>query len=225
MDVSALAATIDHTVLKPDSTLENVRTLVQEAIEYRFASVCILPWHVADASEMRGSDPLPICTVIGFPLGASTTSTKIHEAIDAIRNGAIEIDMVASVTALKSGQRDRLFSDIRDVTTAVHDHGAIVKVIIETCLLTDDEKLVMCDVVTEAGADFIKTSTGFSSGGATLDDVRLLRQHVGQNVLVKASGGIRDTATALAMINAGAARLGTSSGVAIVKAIGQGEAY
>lgn len=216
MDVSALAATIDHTVLKPDSTLEHVRTLVHEAIEHRFASVCILPWHVADAAEIRGSDSLPICTVIGFPLGASTTSTKVYESIDAIRNGASEIDMVASVTALKSGERDRLISDIRDVTTAVHDHGAIIKVIIETCLLTDDEKLVMCDVVTEAGADFIKTSTGFSTGGATLDDIRLLRQHVGPNVLVKASGGIRDTETALAMINAGAARLGTSSGVAIV---------
>lgn len=223
MDVNALAATIDHTVLKPDSTLENVRTLVHEAITHRFASVCILPWHVADAAEIRGSDSLPICTVIGFPLGASTTSTKIHEAVDAIRNGASEIDMVASVTALKSGQRDRLFADIRDVTSAVHDHGAIVKVIIETCLLTDDEKRMMCDAVTTAGADFIKTSTGFSTGGATLDDVRLLRQHVGPNVLVKASGGIRDTATALAMINAGAARLGTSSGVAIVANDGKTE--
>lgn len=218
MDVSALAATIDHTVLKPDSTLDNVRALVHEAITHRFASVCILPWHVADAAEMRGSDSLPICTVIGFPLGASTSMTKVHEAVESIKNGASEIDMVASITALKSGQRDRLFSDIRDVTVAVHDHGAIVKVIIETCLLTHDEKLLMCEAVTKAGADFIKTSTGFSTGGATLDDVQLLRQHVGPGVHVKASGGIRDRATALAMISAGASRLGTSSGVAIVSA-------
>jgi len=221
MNTVAIAATIDHTVLKPDSTLESVQTLVQEAVLHRFASICILPWHVADARRMLGDDPLPVCTVIGFPLGASTTESKVYEAIDAIRNGAREIDMVASITALKSGQYDRLTSDVRDVTTAVHDHGAIVKVIIETCLLTHDEKLRMCDVVTHAGADFIKTSTGFSTGGATLDDVRLLRQHVGPNVLVKASGGIRDAQTALAMIDAGAARLGTSSGVAIVTATGE----
>ncbi|MBU3678105.1 MAG: deoxyribose-phosphate aldolase [Candidatus Kapabacteria bacterium] len=216
MDVSSLASTIDHTVLKPDSTLDNVRTLVHEAITHRFASVCILPWHVADAALIRGAHPLPICTVIGFPLGASATTTKVYEAVESIKNGASEIDMVASITALKSGQRDRLFADIRDVTSAVHDHGAIVKVIIETCLLTNEEKLLMCEAVTEAGADFIKTSTGFSTGGATLDDVRLLRLHVGPNVQVKASGGIRDAATAVAMINAGATRLGTSSGVGIV---------
>ncbi len=221
MNAAAIAATIDHTVLKPDSTLQSVKTLVQEAVQHRFASICILPWHVAEARRMLGDDPLPVCTVIGFPLGASTTSSKVHETIDAIRNGAREIDMVASITALKSGQYDRLASDIHEVTAAVHDHGAIVKVIIETCLLTHDEKLRMCDVVTLAGADFIKTSTGFSTGGATLDDVRLLRQHVGPNVLVKASGGIRDAQTALAMIDAGAARLGTSSGVAIVTATGE----
>jgi deoxyribose-phosphate aldolase len=124
---------------------------------------------------------------------------------------------VASITALKSGQYDRLANDVREVTAAVHEHGAIIKVIIETCLLTHDEKLRMCDVVTNAGANFIKTSTGFSTGGATLDDVRLLRQHVGPNVLVKASGGIRDAATAIAMLDAGAARLGTSSGVSIIR--------
>jgi deoxyribose-phosphate aldolase len=216
MNSNAIAATIDHTVLKPESTLESVQTLVHEAVQHRFASICILPWHVADARRMLGDDPLPVCTVIGFPLGASTTSTKVHEAINAIRNGAREIDMVASITALKSGQYDRLANDVREVTAAVHEHGAIVKVIIETCLLTHDEKLRMCDVVTNAGANFIKTSTGFSTGGATLDDVRLLRQHVGPNVLVKASGGIRDAATAIAMLDAGAARLGTSSGVSII---------
>ncbi len=221
MNDAAIAATIDHTVLKPDSTLQSVETLVQEAVQHRFASVCILPWHVVDARRMLGDDPLPVCTVIGFPLGASTTANKVQEAIDAIRNGAREIDMVASITALKSGQYDRLAGDVRQVTAAVHDHGAIVKVIIETCLLTHDEKLRMCDVVTHADADYIKTSTGFSTGGATIDDVRLLRRHVGPNVLVKASGGIRDAQTALAMIDAGAARLGTSSGVAIVTAAGE----
>jgi deoxyribose-phosphate aldolase len=216
MNSITIASTIDHTILKPDCTIEQVRTLVREAITYRFASVCILPWHVADVRMFLGPDPLPICTVIGFPLGASTTSSKVHETIDAIANGAREIDMVASITALKSGQRDRVARDIRDVTSAAHDHGARVKVIIETCLLSDDEKLMMCELVTNAGADFIKTSTGFSTGGATIDDVRLLRQNVGPNVAVKASGGIRDVATAIAMIEAGAARLGTSSGVAIV---------
>jgi len=220
MEVSALAATIDHTVLKPDSSVEHVRALCREAVTYRFASVCILPWHVADARHLLGNDAVAICTVIGFPLGASTTSAKVHEAIDAIGNGAKEIDMVASITALKSGQYDRLLSDVQQVTAAVHDHGAIVKVIIETCLLTHDEKLRMCEVVTTAGADFIKTSTGFSTGGATVEDVRLLRQHVAPSVQVKASGGIRDLQTAIAMLNAGATRLGTSSGVAIVNATG-----
>lgn len=216
MNITTIASSIDHTILKPDCTFDQVKTLVREAITHRFASVCILPWHVADVRTFLGPDPMTICTVIGFPLGASTTSSKVHETIDAVTNGAREIDMVAAVTALKSGQRDRVARDIRDITSAAHDHGARVKVIIETCLLSHDEKLVMCELVTEAGADFIKTSTGFSTGGATIEDVRLLRQHVGPNVLVKASGGIRDLETAAAMIDAGAARLGTSSGVTIV---------
>lgn len=216
MEHSIIAAAIDHTILKPDSTLEHVRTLCREAVTYRFASVCILPWHVADAHQLLADDSVAVCTVVGFPLGASITSSKVHEAVDAISNGAREIDMVASITALKSGQYDRLQNDIREVVSAVHDRGGMVKVIIETCLLTDDEKKRMCDIVTAASADFIKTSTGFSTGGATLDDVRLLRQHVGPNIQVKASGGIRDAQTAVAMLQAGATRLGTSSGVTIV---------
>ena len=218
MDTATITAAIDHTVLKPDSTLEHVRTLCLEASAHRFASVCILPWHVADASRLLVESSVAVCTVVGFPLGATTTAAKVAEALDAITNGATEIDMVASITALKSGQYDRLQLDITEVVSAVHNRGGIVKVIIETCLLSDDEKRRMCDVVSNAAADFIKTSTGFSTGGATLEDVRLLRQHVAPSVQVKASGGIRDLQTAIAMLNAGATRLGTSSGVAIVNA-------
>lgn len=211
-----LASTIDHTVLKPDSTAQHVDTLCAEAVQYQFASVCILPWHVARAAALLEGSDVAVCTVIGFPLGATVTSAKVAETVTAINHGAREIDMVASITALKSGMHDAVLEDIRIVTQVCHDHGAIVKVIVETCLLTDDEKRRMCSIVTQAGADFIKTSTGFSTGGATLDDVRLLRSLVGPSVRVKASGGIRDRETALAMIDAGAARIGTSSGVLIV---------
>jgi deoxyribose-phosphate aldolase len=155
--------------------------------------------------------------VVGFPLGASTTASKVAESEIAIRQGAQEIDMVASITAVKSGLFDEVYQDIREVTQAVHAGGAMVKVIIETCLLTDEEKKRLCSIVTQAGADFIKTSTGFSTGGATIADVQLLRSNVGPSVRVKASGGIRDRETAIAMINAGADRLGTSSGVLIIQ--------
>jgi len=212
-----IAATIDHTVLKPDSTLTDVQKVCLEAIEHRFASVCILPWYVQRAHDILAPEGIPVCTVIGFPLGSSTTASKVAESEIALRQGAREIDMVASITALKSGLFDEVYDDIREVTQATHALGGVVKVIIETCLLTDDEKRRMCSIVTQAGADFIKTSTGFSTGGATLDDVRLLRQHVGPSVKVKASGGIRDRETALDMLEAGAERLGTSSGVLIVR--------
>ncbi len=211
-----IARTIDHTLLKPDGTATQVVTLCAEAREHHFASVCVLPWYVATAADnLRGSD-VAVCTVVGFPLGASTTAIKVAEATDAITRGATEIDMVAAVTAVKSGDWSACAGDIRAVTEACHQAGALVKVIIETCLLTDDEKIRLCEIVTEAGADFIKTSTGFSTGGATLHDVRLLRAHCGPDVRVKASGGIRDRATAIAMIEAGADRIGTSSGVIIV---------
>lgn len=208
---------IDHTILKPDSTAQAVDILCVEAVQYGFASVCILPWHVGRAAAILRDSPVAVCTVVGFPLGASTTKTKSAETIDAIERGAREIDVVASITALKSGMYDSVLDDLRSICDVSHERGAIVKVIIETCLLTDDEKKRMCSIVTQSGAEFIKTSTGFSTGGATLDDVRLLREHVGPHVLVKASGGIRDRETALAMIGAGAARLGTSSGVHIVQ--------
>jgi deoxyribose-phosphate aldolase len=159
-----------------------------------------------------------VCTVIGFPLGASATASKVAETEIAIRQGAQEIDMVAPITALKSGLFDEVYEDIREVTQVAHAHNAIVKVIIETCLLTEDEKKRMCSIVTQSGADFIKTSTGFSTGGATVEDVLLLRRLVGPSVKVKASGGIRDLETAEAMLVAGAERLGTSSGVKIVTA-------
>lgn len=211
-----LASTIDHTLLKSDSTAQQVDVLCAEAIQYGFASVCILPWHVARAAGVCAGSDIPVCTVVGFPLGAHTTTSKVAESIDAIVRGAQEIDMVASVTALKSGLFDDVLSDIRAVTDACHDRGALIKVIIETCLLSEDEKKRMCAIVTQAGADYIKTSTGFSTGGATLEDVRLLRANVAPSVLVKASGGIRDRATAVAMIEAGAVRLGTSNGVQIL---------
>lgn len=213
--MEALNRTIDHTILKPDAAIAAIDALCAEALHYHFASVCVLPWYVERcAAALRGSD-VAVCTVVGFPLGATHTATKVSETQTCIALGAAEIDMVINIAALKSGAYDVVLDDIRAVTTACHDGGAIVKVIIETCLLTEEEKLRCCAMVTQAGADFIKTSTGFSTGGATLADVELLRLHVGPAVRVKASGGIRDRATALAMIDAGAQRIGTSSGVAI----------
>ncbi|RPI69887.1 MAG: deoxyribose-phosphate aldolase [Ignavibacteriae bacterium] len=211
-----IAKFIDHTVLKPDSTESDVEKVCAEARQHGFASVCILPWHVHRAWEELAGTDVAVCTVVGFPLGATVTSMKVAEALAAMEQGATEIDMVAAITALKSKRYDDVFKDIRAVTEAVHERGGIVKVIIETCLLDQDEKKRMCAAVTQAGADFIKTSTGFSTGGATIADVRFLREHVGPAVRVKASGGIRDKETALAMIDAGASRLGTSSGVLIV---------
>ena len=219
-----LAPYIDHTLLKPDSTEQQMIALCTEAAEHGFASVCILPWHVATAAQVLAemlteslTEPtVPVCTVVGFPLGASTTPVKVAETARAIADGATEIDMVISITALKSGHYQQVLDDVRAVTEAAHGENALVKVIIESCLLTHDEKVRMCEIVSTAGADFIKTSTGFSTGGATLDDVALLRRHVANHVKVKASGGIRDRQTALDMIAAGAERLGTSSGVAIV---------
>lgn len=211
-----LAPYIDHTLLKPDSTEEQMIALCAEAMHHGFASVCILPWHVATATAYMAESSVPVCTVVGFPLGATTTPVKVAETRTAIGDGAREIDMVISLTALKSGHHQQVLDDVRAVTEAAHAEKALVKVIIESCLLTDDEKRRMCEIVTTAGADFIKTSTGFSSGGATLHDVMLLRKNVGEHVKVKASGGIRDRQTALDMVHAGADRLGTSSGVAIV---------
>ncbi|MBI2793622.1 MAG: deoxyribose-phosphate aldolase [Ignavibacteria bacterium] len=214
-----IAALIDHTLLNPDCTRAQVAGLCAEAARFGFASVCVLPCYVRFSAENLAVTDVPVCTVVGFPLGASTTEIKVAEARQALANGAREIDMVASITALKSKRFDEVFADIHTVTEAVHADSGIIKVIIETCLLTNDEKKRMCATVTQAGADFIKTSTGFSTGGATVADVRFLKEHVGLAVRVKASGGIRDLATAMAMIDAGADRLGTSSGVTIVASL------
>ena len=206
---------IDHTLLKQDATVEQIDSLLSEAREYDFASVCVNPFWVSYAhSGLQGTD-VKVCTVVGFPLGATTSAVKAFETKEAIQNGADEIDMVINVGALKSGNTDLVESDIRAVVEASGDK--LVKVIIEACLLTNDEKVLACQLAQKAGADFVKTSTGFSTGGATLPDVQLMRQTVGPDMGVKAAGGARSYADAVAFVEAGATRIGTSSGVAILK--------
>jgi deoxyribose-phosphate aldolase len=215
--MSTLASAIDHTLLKPDATKEQIDQLCTEALQYHFASVCVLPyWVPRVASRLEGSD-VEVCTVVGFPLGGTFTAAKVNETMIACSEGATEIDMVVTIPAVKNGEWVQVERDIDAVVDAAQWDDALVKVIIETCLLTQEEKITLCEIVTRAGADFIKTSTGFSTGGATLEDVRLLKQHVGPNVRVKASGGIRDRATAEAMIQAGASRIGTSVGTELIK--------
>lgn len=206
---------IDHTLLKPEATKDQILTILGEAKEYDFASVCVNPtWVALSAQELKGTD-VKVCTVIGFPLGASTSAVKAFETKEAIINGADEIDMVINVGALKSGDYDTVLKDIQAVVEASGDK--LVKVIIETCLLTDEEKVRACQLSQEAGADFVKTSTGFSTGGATVEDVALMRKTVGPDMGVKASGGARSYGDAKAFIAAGATRIGASSGVAIMK--------
>lgn len=206
---------IDHTLLKQDATKEQILKLVEEAKYYEFASVCVNPTWVSLAAKELAESVVKVCTVIGFPLGANTPATKAFETKDAIANGADEVDMVINVGALKSGDLDLVETDIRAVVEAAN--GTLVKVIIETCLLTDEEKVLACQLAQKAGADFVKTSTGFSTGGATVADVALMRQTVGPDMGVKASGGARSLADAQAFVEAGATRIGTSSGVAIVE--------
>lgn len=206
---------MDHTILKPETTKEGVMKIINEAKEHHFYSVCVNPTWVALAAEELKTSPTAVCTVIGFPLGANTTATKAFEATDAIENGADEIDMVINIGALKSGDNAFVQQDIEAVVAAAKDR-ALVKVIIETALLTNDEIVRACELAKAAGADFVKTSTGFSTGGATVDDVRLMRATVGPEMGVKASGGIHDEAQARALIEAGASRLGTSASVAII---------
>lgn len=206
---------IDHTALKPDTTKKQINTLCQEAMEYGFYSVCINPaWVKEAARRLQGSD-VKVCTVIGFPLGATTSDVKAYETNAAIENGATEVDMVINISKLKDGELDYVKEDIRKVVEAAKEK-ALVKVIIETCLLTDAEKETACNLAVEAGADYVKTSTGFSTGGATVEDIKLMRKTVGPDIGVKASGGVRNRESALALIEAGATRLGASSGVAIV---------
>lgn len=205
---------IDHTILKPETTQEQVEKILSEAKEYDFASVCVNPTWVSLAAESLKDSDVKVCTVIGFPLGANTSAVKAFETKDAIANGADEIDMVINVGALKAGNDALVLDDIKAVVDASGDK--LVKVIIEACLLTDDEKVRACQLSKEAGADYVKTSTGFSTGGATVADVALMRKTVGPDMGVKASGGARSYEDAIAFIEAGASRIGASSGVAIL---------
>ncbi|OCA84432.1 deoxyribose-phosphate aldolase [Bacillus sp. FJAT-27225] len=215
--VQNIAAMIDHTLLKANATRAEITKLAEEASEYKFASVCINPAWVKTAAQLLEKSPeVKVCTVIGFPLGASTPETKAFETRNAIENGATEVDMVINIGALKDGDDELVERDIRAVVEAAKGK-ALTKVIIETSLLTDEEKVRACKLSVKAGADFVKTSTGFSTGGATVEDVRLMRETVGPEIGVKASGGVRSREDALAMVEAGATRIGASSGVAIVK--------
>ncbi|MGE5258384.1 MAG: deoxyribose-phosphate aldolase [Hyphomicrobiales bacterium] len=214
---SRVAACIDHTLLKPVATDEQIVRLCREALESNFAAVCVNPCYIRLAVGQLAHSPVKACSVIGFPLGASTTRIKAAEAELAVAEGATEVDMVISVGALKSGRLVYVEDDIRQVVTAAGE--ALVKVIIETCFLTDTEKVTACRLAMNAGAGFVKTSTGFGSGGATVADVRLMRSTVGSALGVKASGGVRALADALAMLEAGASRIGTSSGVEILSQI------
>ncbi|PYS88778.1 MAG: deoxyribose-phosphate aldolase [Acidobacteria bacterium] len=213
----AWASFIDHTLLKPEASAADIERLCEEAARYRFASVCVNPtWVRASACHLRGSG-VPVCTVIGFPLGATLADVKAYETRRAIFDGAQEVDMVINVGALKSGDDCAVEYDIHQVVEAAHEYNVLVKVIIEAALLTDDEKIRACIAAKNAGADFVKTSTGFAKGGATVADVALMRRTVGQEMGVKAAGGVKGIADARAMLEAGATRIGASVGVKIAQ--------
>jgi deoxyribose-phosphate aldolase len=213
-----IASLIDHTILKPDATREDVLRVCQEARDYTFASVCVNPYWVPLVARQLAGSPVKVCSVVGFPLGATTTEAKVCETESAIRLGATEIDMVINIGALRSGDLETVKVDIAAVAAAVHQHDAILKVIIETALLTDEQKVTACEIAVAAHADFVKTSTGFSTFGATAHDVELMRRTVGPNVGVKASGGIRTLEDFRSMVAAGASRVGASASVKIVDA-------
>lgn len=212
-----VASMIDHTLLKPDATRKEIETLCREAAQYSFASVCINPTWVALCARLLHGTSVKVCSVVGFPLGASTADTKHYETRRAIFDGAVEIDMVINVGALKSGDVRVVERDIEAVTGPCRDGNAISKVIIEAALLTDEEKISACTIAKAAGADFVKTSTGFGPGGATAADVALMRRVVGEDMGVKAAGGVRDLEGLKAMVAAGATRIGASAGVRIVQ--------
>ena len=207
---------IDHTALKPNTNKERILKLIAEAKTYDFASVCVNPCWVALAHQELKNTDVKVCTVIGFPLGANTTEVKVFETKDAIEKGAQEIDMVINIAMLKDKEYDYVENEIHQIVEAAKDK-AIVKVIIETCLLTDEEKIKACELSQKAGADFVKTSTGFSTGGATVHDIALMRKTVGAEMGVKASGGVHTHEEALAMVKAGATRIGASAGVKLLK--------
>jgi deoxyribose-phosphate aldolase len=214
----AIAGMIDHTLLKADATPKQITQLCAEARQYHFATVCVNPINVKlCADQLRGSK-VKVCSVVCFPLGATTSESKAAETKKALEDGASEIDMVINIGALKAGDSALVESDIRSVVTMAHKVGALVKVILETCLLTDEEKVLGCQLSKKAGADFVKTSTGFSTAGATVHDVQLMRQTVGPEMGVKAAGGIHSREEAEAMIKAGATRIGASAGIKIIGA-------
>ena len=219
-----IARMIDHTLLKPDAVTSEIEALCKEARVYGFASVCVNPCWVKLCAELLKDSEVKVCTVIGFPLGAASPETKAFETRQAIADGAGEVDMVINIGALKDRDTRTVEHDIRAVTDAA-DGKALVKVIIETSLLTDEEKRHACELAVKAGADFVKTSTGFSGGGATVQDIKLMREAVGPDIGVKASGGVRDKESALAMVEAGATRIGASAGVSIVKGLTADEDY
>lgn len=213
-----VAKMIDHTLLKADATKDQIEKICAEAKEYNFASVCVNPAWVKLSSDLLNGTEVKVCTVIGFPLGASTPETKAYETKNAIENGATEVDMVINIGALKGGDNELVERDIRAVVDAAKGK-ALTKVIIETCLLAEEEKVRACELSVKAGADFVKTSTGFSTGGATAEDIALMRKTVGPEIGVKASGGVRSAEDAQKMIDAGATRIGASSGAAIVNGL------
>ena len=218
MELKAILSTVDHTLLAQGATWEQIRGICDDGMKYATASVCIPASYVKQAKEYVG-DKLAVCTVIGFPNGYSTTAVKCFETEDAVKNGADEIDMVINIGWVKDKKWDALLEEIKAVKAACH--GKLLKVIIETCLLTDEEKIKMCEIVSDSGADYIKTSTGFAGGGATREDVALFAQHVAPHVKIKAAGGIADLKDAEDFINLGASRLGTSRIVKAVKAMEQ----
>ena len=206
---------IDHTLLKPDASQKGVEKLCEEAKEHSFKSVCVNPSFVALAAEKLAGTDVDVCTVIGFPLGANTEAVKVFEAQEAIKDGATELDMVLNISKLKDGKYDEVRQEMEAIKKVAGKR--VVKVILETCLLSDEEIVKACELAVEAGLDFVKTSTGFSTGGATVEDVKLMKQTVGDKAEVKASGGIRDRKTMLAMIDAGATRIGASAGIKLIE--------
>jgi deoxyribose-phosphate aldolase len=217
--VDELARCIDHTLLKPDAVEGEIRALCSEAVRYGFATVCISPVWVRLCSELLRGTNVGVASVAGFPFGTSTTEVKLYEARRARLDGASEIDMVMAVGLLKSGQQGRVREEIAEVARALHAEGALLKLIIETALLSEDQKVAACSLAVEAAADFVKTSTGYACQGATVEDVVLIRRVVGPDIGVKAAGGIRDLTTARLMLAAGATRIGTSSGVSIIRSL------
>ncbi len=219
MNREELARYIDHTNLKPNASRDDIMRLCEEAKDYGFYAVCVNPYRVKDAREFLKGTDIKIASVVGFPLGATFTEVKVQEALMAMHSGADEIDMVINVGALKDGDYELVERDIREVVDAVHPSGVKIKVIIETCYLTDEEKKKACELAKKAGADFVKTSTGFGTAGAKVEDVKLMRSVVGEDMGVKASGGIHNAKEALAMIEAGATRIGASRSVQIIESL------